>query len=115
MTRQPYSKKEGAIYVMKIKGHKDLRVGIHSTSDGAREGQVKRGLGVEVKIKWSQPMKSKAHALAAEALAHLYLSRFERWKSIGGRENVQVFVCSQEVAIAACKRVVSVVDNSHFV
>lgn len=96
-------KKSGTLYIMSVEGHAGFRIGIHSTSNIAREGQVRRGILTPVSIVWSWPAQTKAHALAVEALSHLYLGRFERWKQIGGK-TIQIFECSKKTVIASCKK-----------
>lgn len=103
--------KEGAIYVMKIIGEKGLRIGVYSTSKEAREKQVKGGIGIPVKIIWDQELSSKAHALAAEALVHLYLAKHERIRQVGKRR-IQIFECSENLATKSCNKAIELIDSS---
>ena len=108
--RLPYSRMSGTVYVMKVIGQRGHRVGVHSTSNSAREGQVRRGVGKEVKIVWWKELSTKAHALAAETLAHLILSHHERWKVVGKRQ-IQIFDCSQSKAMQSVLKAVRVLDR----
>ena len=100
------------VYVMKISGNKGLRIGIHSTSNRTRENQVSNSLGLKTKIVWSKEVQSKAHALAAEALAHLYLCEYERRRKIGNKK-IQIFYCSPEHAREAYANACRTINKSY--
>lgn len=108
--RDPNYKRPGALYIMSVTGLSGFRIGIHSTSKTAREGQVRRGVLAPVSIAWSEQTLTRAHALAAEALAHLYLARYERWRQISGK-TIQVFECSMKAATASCKKALKVISS----
>lgn len=104
--------KKGTIYVMKIIGEEGLRIGVYSTSKEAREKQVRGGMGgIPVKIIWDQKLSSKAHALAAEALAHLYLAKHEKRRLIG-KKRIQIFECSEDTARNKCNKAIELIDSS---
>jgi len=105
--------KEGTIYVMKVAGVNGFRIGVYSTSRKARERQVRGGTGIKVGIIWEQKLSSKAHALAVEALAHLYLAKCEKRRQVGWR-NIQIFECKKNLAEASCKRAIKVIGLSSF-
>jgi len=104
--------KEGSIYVMRIDGENALRIGVYSTSKNARESQARNGIGIPVKIIWHQKLSSKAHALAVEALAHLFLAKHESFQKIGKRR-FQIFDCSESIAKKYCIKAIEVIDCSN--
>ena len=95
---------------MKVMGHQGHRVGIHSTSNNTREGQVRRGLGKQVQIVWSKELRSKAHAMAGEAIAHLLLAKHEKWE-VEGKKRFQIFSCNERTAKQAVMKAVQIVQK----
>ncbi len=108
-SRIPCYLMQGTVYVMTIKDQDELRIGVYSTSKQSRETQVRSGIGLDVEIIWEEKLASKAHALAVETLAHLYLCEFEQWQKVG-KKTVQVFHCSKVEAKDACEKAVKAIS-----